>query len=125
MLVTRILMPLDLNLSKARGVGLFHSGLPTTDLQKMNNSNLPKCKKKDLLKSQGTLSRSAYQCLVLIVCENQESIANEVFCHRFCYANYTHPEKLQRIQDATAPATDSAGSISAAAVQGSSEDAPF
>ena len=46
MLVTRILMPLDLNLSKARGVGLFHSGLPTTDLQKMNNYYLPKCKKK-------------------------------------------------------------------------------
>ena len=73
------------------------------------------------------MSRSAYQCLVLIVCENQESVASEVFCHRFCYANFTHPEKLQvqRIQDATAPATDSAGSISAAAVQGSSEDAPF
>ena len=43
MLVTRILVPLDLNSSKARGVGLFHSGLPTTDLQKMNN--LPKYKK--------------------------------------------------------------------------------
>ena len=49
MLVTRILMPLDLNLSKARGVGLFHSGLPTTVLQKMNNHNLPKCKKKTLI----------------------------------------------------------------------------
>ena len=49
MLVTRILMPLDLNLSKARGVGLFHSGLPTTDLQKMNTYKLPKCKKKTLI----------------------------------------------------------------------------
>ena len=37
MLVTRILVPLDLNSSKARGVGLLHSALPTTDLQKMNN----------------------------------------------------------------------------------------
>ena len=58
---------------------------------------------------------------MLIVCEDQELIANEVFCHRSCYANYTHPEKLQRIQDATPPATDSAAS--AAEVQGSSEDA--
>ena len=44
MLVTRILMPLDLNLSKARGVGLFHSVLPTTDLQKMNNYKLKKAR---------------------------------------------------------------------------------
>ena len=36
-------------------------------------------------------------CWRCIVGENQKSIANEVFCHRFCYANYTHPEKLQRI----------------------------
>ena len=34
-----------------------------------------------------------------------------------------YPEKLQRIQDATPPATDSA--TSAAEVQGSSEDAAF
>ena len=67
------------------------------------------------------MSWSAYQFLVLIVCEDQELIANEVFCHRSCYANYTHLEKLQRIQDATPPATDSA--TSAAEVQGSSEDA--
>ena len=60
---------------------------------------------------------------MLIVCEDQELIANEVFCHRSCYANYTHPDKLQRIQDATPPATDSA--TSAAEVQGSSEDAAF
>ena len=60
---------------------------------------------------------------MLNVCEDQELIANEVFCHRSFYANYTHPEKLQRIQDATPPATDSA--TSAAEVQGSSEDAAF
>ena len=35
---------IGLELEQARGVGLFHSGLPTTDLQKMNN--LPKYKKK-------------------------------------------------------------------------------
>ena len=72
---------------------------------------LPKYKKKKkTLLNLETLSWSAYQCLVLIVCEDQELIANEVFCHRSCYANYTHPEKLQRIQDATPPATDSATS---------------
>ena len=60
---------------------------------------------------------------MLIVCEDQELIANEVFCHRSSYANYTQPEKPQRIQDATAPATDSA--TSAAEVQGSSKDAAF
>ena len=81
MLVTRILVPLDLNSSKARGVGLFHSGLPTTDLQKMKN--LPKYKK--TLWNLETLSWSAYQCLALIVCEDQELIANEVFCHRSYY----------------------------------------
>ena len=58
----KILVPLDLNSSKARGVGLFHSGLPTTDLQKMNN--LPKYKK--TLWNLETLSWSVYQCLVLI-----------------------------------------------------------
>ena len=60
---------------------------------------------------------------MLIVCEDQELIANEVFCHLSCYTSYSHREKLQRIQDATPPATDSA--TSAAEVQGSSEDAAF
>ena len=60
---------------------------------------------------------------MLIVCEDEELIANEVFCHLSGYTSYSHPEKLQRIQDATPPATDSA--TSAAEVQGSSEDAAF
>ena len=104
MLVTRILVPLDLNSSKARGVGLFHSGLPTTDLQRWIISQ----NTKKTLWNLETLSWSAYQCLVLIVCEDQELTANEVFCHLSCYTSYSHPEKLQRIQDATPPATDSA-----------------